>query len=167
MEPKKEPEYFIFSKEEQMDGILHYNCMLYRLYYEYIRNSGQYDSYRHYMECFYKRENITTIENMYEISYQTTSSEDSSFIIQNTPSYNNSISFENHSTPSYNNSISVSCDLDSNLSVSTDIIDISLIEQNNSKVIHEIIIQGDDNIIEQPPTPVSPIKKKAKYCLCS
>lgn len=137
-----EPEYFIFSKEEQLDGILHYNCMLYRLYYEYIRNSGEYDSYRHYMECFYKSRNISTIDSMDEISYQTSSSENELILIVDTPSYSDEI----QNTPSDDNTTS-SYDLSSNIIVSTNIIDISFIE----------------NTV----TPVSPIKKKAKHCMCS
>ena len=136
-----EPKCFIFSKEEQIDGILHYNCMLYRLYYEYIRNSGEYDSYRHYMECFYKSRNITNIDSMDEFSYQTSSSENELILIVNTPSYID----DNQMTPSDENTIS-SYDFSSNFIVSTKTIDISFIENTM--------------------TPIYPIKKKAKKCLC-
>ena len=194
---KKQPTYFIYSNEEKEIGLIHYNRMLYYLYYKYIRPSGEYNSYHHYMECFYKSRNIINTTTEEELSYATSSDNDiilsdvslyssHESLMDNTSissdnslfrshvtssSDNNSISSSDNNSisSSDNNSISSSDNnsISSNnvtnyLSISADLVDISSIEQDSSETYYE----NNDQNIHIILTPVSPIRKKARYCFC-
>ena len=178
MEQKKEPTYFLFTKEEQKAGRIHYNRMLYQYYYEYIRDDGEYDNYHHYMECFYKSRNITydtsdtndisdtndtsdTNDNsMDDTSYESPLSKHSLITCEYTPSENKIITpLSKNSISSISEEISLYSIRDSDLSISMNMIDVS----DDMIDVSSIVKQNNTTDVL---TPHSPVRKRSKHCFC-
>lgn len=174
MEQKKRPKCFLFTKEEQKAGRIHYNRMLYQLYYEYIQYSGEYDNYRHYMECFYKSRNITNDYFEYP-SYESPSSEHSLITLEYTPSKNQNITpLSKHSTISSSaEEISLFSIRESDLSISVDMVDVSYVVEDENEIVENVILEHNEPItdtttdtITDEYTPHSPQKKRSRRCFC-
>ena len=166
MEQKKRPIYFLFTKEEQKAGRIHYNRMLYQYYYEYIRDDGEYDNYHHYMECFYKSRNITydtsdTNDNsMDDTSYESPLSKHSLITCEYTPSENKIITpLSKNSISSISEEISLYSIRDSDLTISINMIDVS------DDMIDLSYVVKHDNTTDVL-TPHSPVRKRSKHCFC-
>lgn len=185
MEPKKRPKCFLFTKEEQKVGRIHYNRMLYQLYYEYIRYSGEYDNYRHYMECFYKSRNISNDRFEYP-SYESPSSEHSLITLEYTPSEKQNITpLSKHPYISSPEEISLFSTRESDLSISVDMVDVSYVIEEENEIVENVILEHNEPItdtttdtttdtitdtttdtITDEYTPHSPQKKRSRRCFC-